>query len=339
MGKESDAALRENEIRPDHLKEGQAERFASDIRRLLTHRQDFVQVACPACDATAARKAFEKYELSYMVCSDCATMYVSPRPSSAILEWYYANSENYAYWNQYIFPASENARREKLFRPRAERVIEICKRHRVRTNVLLEVGAGFGTFCEEMRSLGGFRRVIAVEPTPDLAATCRKRGLEVIAKPIEQVNLNGIVVNAVASFETIEHLFRPKDFLRSCSAVLAPGGLLVITCPNVKGFDIQVLQALSDSVDVEHLNYFHPFSLSHLLSQCGFEVLEALTPGKLDAELVRKKVFSGEVDLSRQSFLRQILIEEWDRVGNAFQEFLADNRLSSHMWVVARKRG
>ena len=65
--------------------------------------------------------------------------------------------------------------------------------------------------------------------------------------------------------------------------------------------------------------------------------MEVLTPGKLDAELVRKKILTGELDVSLQPFLNQILVDEWERVGDSLQQFLADNMLSSHMWLVARK--
>ena len=337
MSESRDTNLRENEIRPNHLIEGQAKAVAAGIRRLLQHKDDFVHVPCPACASQEAHKAFEKYELDYVVCLDCGTMYINPRPTPAILEMFYATSENYQYWNKYVFPASERARSERIFRPRAERIGDICRRNGIDNGVLLEVGAGFGTFCEEVRRLGIFRRVIAVEPIPDLAGTCRRKGLEVIEKPIEHVRFESDTVDVVASFEVIEHLFSPRDFLISCARVLSPGGLLVITCPNIKGFDLVVLQALSKTVDVEHLNYFHPVSLSHLVTQCGFETLEVLTPGKLDAELVRKKILTGELDVSLQPFLNQILVDEWERVGDSLQQFLADNMLSSHMWLVARK--
>ena len=329
--------LRETEIRPDHLMEGQSERFAADIRRLLEHQAHFRPVDCPACGSSRRRKAFEKYQLSYVVCDECQTMYVSPRPRPQDLDRYYATSENYAYWNKYIFPASESVRREKIFRPRAERIADIVERFGVGSNVLLEVGAGFGTFAEEMQRLGLFRRVVAVEPTPDLARTCRERGLEVIEKPFEQVGSEVGQVDLVASFEVLEHLFSPREFVQHCASVLAPGGLLVLTCPNVKGFDISVLQALSDSVDVEHLNYFHPASLSRLVSAHGFSVLEVTTPGKLDAELVRKKALAGLLSLEGQPFLQQVLIDDWDQLGATFQQFLASHGLSSHMWLVARR--
>jgi SAM-dependent methyltransferase len=330
-------SVRETEIRPDHLRAGQVERFAADIARLLARRAEFVRVGCPACGSQRSTPTMTKYELTYESCGECGTMFVNPRPAPHVLEWYYANSENYTYWNRYIFPASETARREKIFKPRVARLGEICARHGVARRALLEVGAGFGTFCEEVIRAGLFDRVLAVEPTPDLATTCRKRGLEVIEAPIEHVTLPEGSVDVVATFEVIEHLFSPRDFVVGCARVLASGGLLVVTCPNVMGFDVAVLGNVSDTIDVEHLNYFHPASLGRLLESCGLEVLETSTPGQLDAELVRKKIQAGEFELRGQPFLQRVLVDEWERLGPPFQAFLAEHGLSSHMWVVARR--
>lgn len=329
--------MRETDIRPDKLQKGIKEASFRDLQRLLSEKDSFVQVTCPACGANKPIKMFEKHSLSYVMCSICETMYINPRPTPAMLKRFYATSENYAYWNKCVFPASEDTRRQKIFRPRAERVREICRRYGVPTDVLLEVGAGFGTFCEEIGKMDIFRRIIAVEPTPDLAETCRQRGLEVIEKPIEYVELPPNSVNVIVTFEVIEHIFDPGEFVRNCHRVLSRNGLFVATCPNVKGFDLTVLEQLSDTVDHEHLNYFHPGSLSRLLTECDFEVLETLTPGELDAELVRKKVLEGTFGLEGQPFLKSVLIDEWERVGANFQRFLADNGLSSHLWAVSRK--
>ena len=317
----------------------QARLFASDVARLLARKDEFVPVSCPACGGADSRPAFRKHDLDYVVCEQCATMYINPRPTPAVLEMYYSTSENYAFWNEHIFPASEAVRREKIFRPRAQQVAAICERYGVRLGTLLEVGAGFGTFCEELRSLSLFERLIAVEPTPGLAATCRGRGLEVIEKPIEHVDLAGADVDVVASFEVMEHLFAPGDFVEQCARLLKPGGLFIATCPNGQGFDVATLQTLSNTVDPEHLNYFNPDSLSALVRARGFTVLEVRTPGKLDAELVRKRVLAGELDLTGQPFLQHVLVDAWEKVGAAFQDFLAANQLSSHMWLVARRDG
>jgi 2-polyprenyl-3-methyl-5-hydroxy-6-metoxy-1,4-benzoquinol methylase len=331
--------FKENDIRPDALMAGQAERFAADVKRMVRHKPDFVAVPCPACGDHESRYAFQKMDIDYVTCARCETMYVTPRPRPEHLREYYSTSENYRYWNKYIFPASEAVRREKIFRPRVRRLVELCQRFGVVTEGLLEVGAGFGTFCEELRREGIFRRIIAVEPTPDLAATCRERGLQVLEKPIEEIDPADFdPVDVVVSFECIEHLFQPADFLRSCGRLLRPGGLLLLSCPNGKGFDVVALGKASDTVDAEHLNYFNPKSLALLVGAHGFEVLEVSTPGVLDADIVRKRALRGELNLEAHPFLKQVLVEEWERLGGPFQEFLVQQRLSTHMWLVARRR-
>lgn len=328
----SGESVRETEIRPDELMAEQSAAYRRDVQRLLGRRDQFVEVACPGCDSARSRMTMQKFGVDYLECLDCRTVYLSPRPGPSVLSEYYATSENYEYWNKFIFPASEEVRRQKIFRPRAERVVQACERHGIRLGTLVDVGAGFGTFCEEVR--GSFEKVLAIEPTPDLARTCRERGLNVIDRPVEAVELDD-QVDVVTAFEVIEHLFDPKLFLERCRSFMKTSGLVVLSCPNVEGFDIAMLRELSTAVDLEHLNYFTPSSLTQLVRSCGFQPVEVTTPGQLDAELVRKAVLRDELDLSGDAFLRTVLLDRWDEVGDRFQAFLAENGLSSHLWVMA----
>lgn len=329
--------LREDDIRADRLKAAQIEALEHDKRWLDERRAEFVDVACPACGGRerAPGGRFEKHPFTYERCVACETFYVSPRPPAAMLAAYYGQTRNGAYWNEHIFPASENARRERIFRPRVHRTLELLARHGAGNAALVEVGPGFGTFGEEMRALGHFQRIVVVEPTPDLAATCRRRGLEVLEKPIEAVADGELQAPVVVSFECIEHLFDPAAFVRQCARILEPGGLLILTCPSGGGFDVLTLREVSDTVDHEHLNYFNPDSLALLLRTAGLDVVEWSTPGLLDVELVRKKVQAGLFSLADQPFLEKVVMDE--RLGDALQGFLAENRLSSHLWMVGQK--
>lgn len=330
--------LSEKELCPDDLLAGQEAAFARDIERLHQRFDDFVEVCCPACGKTASKVKFEKFGFSFRSCFSCETLYMSPRPSPEVMADYYSNSENYAFWAKYIFPASEATRREKIHKPWLERVIAYCDRFSVRRGALLEVGPGFGTFAELANASKAFDQVIAIEPTPEMAAACRERGVHVIEKRIEDV-VDGLrAFDVMVSFEVIEHLFDPKKFLLQCATLLVPGGLLVLSCPNGLGFDIELLGSNALAVDAEHVNLFNPDSLSHLLEDTGFDVLDVSTPGRLDAELVRDAVLRGEFDVSMDPFLRRVLVDDWERLGWPFQEFLASNRLSSHLWLAARRR-
>ena len=332
-------SFNENDIRPTNFLAGQKIVVAQDIGRLLTQRDKFVEVPCPACGKKDSAKKLEKYTLEIHECNVCQTLFTNPRPTSEVLDWFYKGSVNYAYWNKYIFPASEDARRLRIFVPRVDKVLAFCEKYGVQTDSLLEIGCAFGTFCVEMQSRDKFKRIVGVEPTPGLAETSRQKGIEVIEEVIENIHFSeedrfDVVVN----FEVIEHIFSPKDLILQSKKLLKKNGLFIVTCPNGQGFDFQVLGDKCNSIDHEHLNYFNPKSLAILLESCGFEVLESITPGRLDAELVRNKVLAGEFDLHNQPFLQQVLIDEWESKGAAFQDFISNAGLSSNLWIIARNK-
>lgn len=328
--------FREDDIRPDALMARARELLEEDTRRLMEDREDFVEVACPACGEYEREPIWEKRGMQFVRCVECGTAYGSPRPAPERLARYYHEATYYDYWNDQIYPRSESARRANIFRPRVDRIRELAKRHGARLGTLVEVGAGSGMFCEELAQAGLFRRIVAVEPTPSSAAACRARGLEVLEQRIEDTEFGDEPIDVIAAFEVLEHLFDPLAFVETCADRLSPGGLLVLTCPNGRGFDVTTLGEAADTVTPEHLNYFHPESLSRLMRRGGLEVLEVLTPGRLDAEIVRKKILNGEFTLGDEPFLQRVLIDEWDSLGGPFQEFLSANGLSSHQWIVAR---
>lgn len=330
--------LSESELCPDHLLRGQEEAFARDIERLKARRAEFVAVPCPACGERDSIPAFEKFTFQYVTCPRCATLYMSLRPSPRVMAEYYSDSENYRYWAEHIFPASEEARREKLHRPWLERVIAYCDRHHVPCGVLAEIGAGFGTFAILALASGRFKRVVAVEANPEMAGACRARGVDVVDKRIEDITGELEAADVIVAFEVIEHLFEPSAFLRQCARLMRPGSLLVLSCPNGQGFDITLLGSVSLAIDPEHVNLFNPRSLLLLAESCGFQVLEVSTPGRLDAEFVRTAILEGKFDVSNNPFLKRVLIDEWERLGWPFQQFLAAHGLSSHMWLAARRR-
>jgi 2-polyprenyl-3-methyl-5-hydroxy-6-metoxy-1,4-benzoquinol methylase/ribosomal protein S27E len=329
--------LSEQELCPDKLLAGQEEAFAQDIKRLQSKKSDFIAVNCPACDHRDSPPIFSKFGFQYLQCPACQTIYMSPRPSPEVMAGYYANSENYRYWAEHIFPASEGARREKINRPWLARILEICEKHGVVRNHLLEIGPGFGTFSALVNAEKAFKSVTAIEPTPEMAQACRERGVSVVEKGIENVGSEVRPADVVVAFEVIEHLFEPKKFFSTSVRLLARGGVLIVSCPNGLGFDIATLGAQSLAVDVEHVNFLNPSSIQMLGEKCGLRCLEVSTPGRLDVEFVRTAALDGRCDLSNQPFLQRVLIDEWDTLGWPFQQFLAAHNLSAHMWAVFRK--
>ena len=162
--------------------------------------------------------------------------------------------------------------------------------------------------------------------------------LDVIESSLEDVSdAQAGFADVAACFEVIEHVFDPVDFLKGVSRMLKPGGLFAFTCPNGAGFDTMLLQAASPSVDTEHVNLFNTTSIGVLLKRCGFEMVAVETPGRLDVELARRAALAGEFDLSAQPFWRHLLLDQFDTLGAPFQQFLAQQKLSGNMRVIAAK--
>lgn len=330
--------MREDDIRPDVLMKEFFTHYDADAAWLAARRETFVRTPCPACGEEAKALTYEKEGLHWVRCSGCGTVYVSPRPTQEVLAEFYARSASYRFQNEVLFPASEAARRKNIFQPRAEMLDALCERYGVEKGTrLVEVGPGFGLFLEEAAKLHRFSRIMAVEATPALAKTCQKRGFEVLETSVEQADLGEEKADVVASFECLEHLFSPWEFLTGCFRLLRPGGLLVVTCPNGEGFDIVTLGERSNTVNHQHLNLFNTRSFPLLAEACGFEVVEVSTPGRLDAEIVRKAALTGRLDLSHQPFLQRVLVDDWEALGKGFQEYLVRAGLSSHMQLVARR--
>lgn len=329
----------EKEIRPSEFSEKHQKVLLEDIKMLNSKKDEFVEIPCPACNTNENNFQFSKNNFNYVLCRNCQTTFMNPRPTNQILKWFYKNSKNYEFWNNTIYPSSEESRKKNIILPRVNQTLDFCKKYNILTDSLLEIGAGFGTFCSELQSKKIFNRIVAVEPTPNLASTCREKNIEVIELPIEDIQLSSSTnFDVVVNFEVIEHLFSPKEFLLQINQMLNEKGLLILSCPNGKGFDVNLLKTKSDTIDHEHLNYFNPQSINILLTSCGFKLLEVFTPGRLDAELVRKKILSGEFELNTDNlFLKHVLIDDWETQGNSFQQFLISNSLSSNMWIVAKK--
>ena len=328
--------MKENDIRADNFRAEGRRLYKLDQDRVLSKKDQFVEINCPACGKKEYNFFYKRDGFIFVQCNICETVFVNPRPTQQIVFEHYKTSLAEKFWNENVYPQSEAARIKHIIMPRVKEIIKFCEKYKIPTESFMDVGAGCGTFCEQIKKTGKFKQVIAVEPDPSPAESCRQKGLQVVEGFIENVNINK--VNVATSIESIEHVFNSIEYLKSISDKLNDGGLLFLTTPNIKGFDLLVLGEHSDNTTApDHLNYFHPESISLLLETNGFEVLEIKTPGKLDAELVRNKVREGVISLDKQAFFKRVLIDEWEKYSDSFQKWLADNGLSSHMVVIAIK--
>jgi hypothetical protein len=117
--------------------------------------------------------------------------------------------------------------------------------------------------------------------------------------------------------------------------VLVAGGFLVVTARSGSGFDVQVLWENADVTPLEHLNLISVEGLQTALPRSGFEILEFSTPGQLDVQVVERLRKERGAVLPR--FLEYLLSHRDALCHEKFQDFIQEQRLSSHLRLIARK--
>ena len=288
---------------------------------------------CPACGAKGGA-TFVKYGFAYESCPACHTLFVSPRPVAEAFSKYYTDSPSSKYWATTFYKETSDARREKLWKPKALLIQETLDRFAAAHHTIIDIGGGYGLFAEEMRSLRG-QTPLVIEPGPFLAEACREKSLPVIQKFLEQVEPADLPVGpkAFVSFELFEHLHDPASFLVQLKQLMASGDLFIFTTLSGSGVDIQVLWEDSKSVTPpHHLNFFNPRSVAILCARLNLETLEVTTPGKLDIDIL----VNNQVAI-KDRFWKTFVATALDAEKLQWQQMIAESGWSSHMMVVCRK--
>ena len=326
--------MKEEEIRKRGVFNRYLELVAEDVSHFFSDKKNFVTIDCPACGSSKLTHEFKKTGFSYMTCDKCDTLFVNPRPRFEDLMRFYASSKSTSFFvNDFFKPVAE-ARREKIFRPRVEYVVERFKQQP--PDVIGDIGAGFGIFLEELRKVWPERQLVAIEPSEEMALICRKKGFEVLPSAVEDVKTHENAFDLLTSFELFEHLYDPETFLRQVRRLLKPGGYFLLTTLSGQGFDIQLLWEKSKSVSPpHHLNFFNPSSISGLIERCGLEVIEAATPGRLDWDIVDGMVSQEGVSAGR--FWDAFARKGTPSAKEALQRWISDNGFSSHLRVLAQR--
>ena len=322
--------MKESEIRPLPVFSRYLELVRQDGVRLLQSQTEFVRVPCPGCGAEDGETAFEKEGFRYESCRACGSLYVSPRPTPKMIEQSYRESEAVKYWATHFFKETVEARRAKVFRPRAESVAAMAKEDGcVGAGTLVDIGSGYGTFLEEVARLAVFRTLLSVEPAAGLAAICRDKGFSVIETYVERVPDGQVQADLATAYEVIEHVFDPLEFFRGAARLLRPGGRFLFTTLTVSGFDIQVLWNHSKAVSPpQHLNLLSVTGIQRLIERSGLTVQDLTTPGRLDVDIVKNT--AAENPTVRLPRFVERIIQTGSACEQEFQEFLQRHLLSSH---------
>ena len=301
------------------------------------YHQLFVEVACPAC-GNQGKDVFVKYGFNHKQCPSCLTLFCSPRPTERLLLQYYSDWEAPNRWTELLIE-TDVSRKALQYEPRVKKIVNLLKTKNVsNADFAVDLGAGSGAFALALKNTGLFKKVLAVDHSQSCVETCVKNGLDALQGSTEDLAPDS--ADLITMNDLIEHVFSPKDFLQRCYKVLKPNGFISIATPNGQGFDFITLKDRTVNITPpEHINYFNPESVKILLKSTGYNVISTETPGILDTQMIIREVVDNNFPLKdKNEFLHFLLLETSDEIINNFQCFLMDNKLSSHMLIVAEKQ-
>lgn len=139
----------------------------------------------------------------------------------------------------------------------------------------LEVGCGNGFMLEEAQTCG-YSSVRGIEPSTSAVAQADPSVRErIVCDIIHEGVLAGEQFDAIAMFQVFDHLPSPGEVLSQCMRLLRPGGVLLCLNHNVEAFSARMLKDKSPIIDIEHTYLYSPATLSRLLTDRGFQVVEA----------------------------------------------------------------
>jgi SAM-dependent methyltransferase len=140
---------------------------------------------------------------------------------------------------------------------------------------ILEIGTGSGFFLDFAREVFPNSRFSGVEYDERLLAetTSRAPHANLIQGNAENFDLGQGVFDLVVSFQVIEHLYNPSAMLENVLTHLKPGGLFLVTTPNLSGIGARWMKESWHGYRDDHVSLKGKVDWDQLIVSHGFEPL------------------------------------------------------------------
>jgi SAM-dependent methyltransferase len=236
-------------------------------------------VPCALCGSGSFSPALDCGAFSFVRCSRCGLVQQNPQ---SLLESVAARYDEaylrYEEANQYAYRDLELlALGDLRLEPEAAPLFD---RARVegRSPRALDVGCATGALLAALRDSGWEPQGVEISEAQARYGEERHR-LPIYAGTLESAAFPSARFDLVHASHLIEHLNSPASFLDEAARVLAPGGLLVLTTPNIDGFQARLLGSEWRSAIYDHLYLFSMRTLRELLESRGFTIVRSATWG------------------------------------------------------------
>ena len=196
-----------------------------------------------------------------LCCKKCSLTQLSPLPDN--LDIFYETDE---YRSQFDYQFDPSSIHKKYDHEQNERIARIGIQN-LRGKIVLDFGSSAGVFLDAVHSLAS--KTIAIEPAGFYKEYLINQGHMYYPYPEDAINANE-EVDIITCFDVIEHVPDPVGLVKSAAKLLKPGGLFVLSMPNLDDLLRKVNKEKFESFFfmIAHLNYFNAKVIPALFEDC-----------------------------------------------------------------------
>ena len=193
-------------------------------------------------------------------CRGCGLVFLNPRPADDQLSLLYREEK----FDFYSGGTSGHA-------PARAAVVEQFAPGRR----LLDVGSGDGSFLRHIAARGW--QVAGVEMHEQAARRQREEfGLDVRTGTLEQAALPAGAFDVITYWDVFEHIPDPVAELAEAHRLLAPGGIIIFSLPNIASIEAKVFGARWYRLQLpRHLYHYSPRTLGRMAARAGLRLKAA----------------------------------------------------------------
>ena len=193
-----------------------------------TIKEEFtVKVNCPHCDSKDSHSAFSLNGFNHQTCSNCESVYVSPRLNDDCLYKLYSNDYYSEMFTKSMIPIFD--KRKKLIGENKYNQILDFFSDNDSQNKVLDIGCGVGEVIDVFNDNGW--NCEAIELNPVASEWLTQRGIKVFNDTLDNYQSDQ-EFDLIMAWNVVEHVTNPKEFIQKAFDLLRPGGLFVSEVPH-----------------------------------------------------------------------------------------------------------
>ena len=224
------------------------------------------KVACECCGNNNKDLFNEKFHKNNFIVLECA------KCSFTFMPWHYRKNISYeGYKNDAVLEQIRKGN-DWLKVQRHLLRFKFIQKYQPKGK-LFDLGVGWGHFLLAGKQLGYDISGIEISKNPYIYAK-EDLGLPVEHVDFFEMNKPAELFDIITLWDVLEHIDSANNFVAKCAEYTKQGGYIVIQVPQIDSYFATRQKEKWNMMSLDHVNYFSKKTITQLLANHGYEVLE-----------------------------------------------------------------